>query len=119
MIKLLQRQVFYLRDRAVNAFWLVRERRFREAYENLILELRTRKVQIDSALVAAQTPVERAEGKNPCRPETPSAIPGLIVVARGNTPPSLADSRVDTTLRSLLAAPDSLQRASRLERPVD
>jgi len=110
----LQRAVFYIRDRIVNAAWMLREGRFSDVYHNLLLELRTRGDQVGAALAPEDLPIQRSGGLNPCRPDTPSPRPDLAIVLPERAPDITHHGRVAATLQALLekstAPGEGLQR---------
>jgi hypothetical protein len=100
----LQRKLTYLRDRATNAFWMVRQGQFRQVCNSLLLELRTRKNQAGAVLAAPDTPLQRYGGRNPCKACPASPRPTITVQS---TVPSVAPGELDAvaaTLEKLLAA---------------
>ncbi len=102
----LQRKLTYLRDRIVNAYWMVRQGRFRQVYDSLFMELQTRKGQVGAALAPAATPVELAGGHNPCKPAVPSPRPAISVAATPRAANEVELDQVASTLQDLLAGPE-------------
>ncbi len=99
------RRLAYLRDRLVNAFWMLREGRFRQMLASIALEARTRTSQVQAALgPPPELPRERSGGANPCKPAPATPRP---VVARRRTrarPLAVDAARLDQCLQSALAS---------------
>ena len=101
-----KRQLTYLRERAINAYWMARQGRLRQIGVSVLLELRTRMAQIVASLAFTATPLQKAGGSNPCRTGVPSPRPSVRAMPKATAKTLHEDGQVAVTLQAILSEPE-------------